>query len=74
MKLHPMSGAGRIKGDATDSHGAYVEMKDANVSFTLTGPMLKKAWQEAVRQDQTECRFIIVFANGFKLDGIVERT
>ena len=73
MTLTPMSGAGRIKGDAIDANNAYVEIKDANASYTLTGQTLHKAWIEAVRNDHTECRFIIKFANGLKLDGVVTK-
>ena len=74
MILHPMSGAGRIKGDASTADGAYVEIKDANKSYTLTGDDLKKAWTEAVRAEHSGCLFIITFANGMRLTGVVERS
>lgn len=74
MTLHPMSGAGRIKGDASTADNAYVEIKDANRSYTLTGATLEKAWKEAVRDGHTECQFIITFTNGYRLTGRVERT
>lgn len=57
-----MSGAGSIKGDAVrKSDNAYVEIKDANRTFTLSAAKLLKAWREAVHQGNDSCEWIIQF-------------
>lgn len=61
MKLTPMSGAGRTKGDAKSADGAYVEIKDANRTFTLSAEKLLKSWKESVRQGDEACEWLIIF-------------
>lgn len=56
-----MSGAGRIKGDAITSDNQYVEIKDANKSFTLTAKMLHDSWVQAMKQGRTGVKWIIQF-------------
>jgi len=58
-KVHPASGALRIKNDASDDEVLY-EIKDANKSYTLTAGDLHQLWKEAVKQDK-EPVFIVQF-------------
>jgi hypothetical protein len=62
VRLHPNSGAGRIKEDASDET-RVVEFKDASKSFTLNGADLLGTFQRAVRQGKDSV-WIITFANG----------
>jgi hypothetical protein len=48
-RVHPMSGAGRIKADGSDDDYLY-EIKDANKSFTLKSDDLRFLYAEAVKQ------------------------
>lgn len=72
MRLTPGSGAGRMKGDARDSGGAYVEMKDANRSYTMSAEEFLTSWKRAVREG-IECKWIIKFKNGITCRITVER-
>ena len=58
-KVHPASGALRIKHDASDDEVLY-EIKDANKSFTLTASDLHQLWKEASKQSK-EPVFIVQF-------------
>jgi len=71
-KLHPMSGAGYIKGDGSDDERSY-EVKDANKSFTLKSNDLKKHWKESTHVGKDAC-MVITFANGFSLVGTIVPT
>lgn len=60
-RLHPMSGAGRIKDDmSTDDH--IIEAKDANLSYTLKSSDLDGLFRRAVQQGK-EPLFIVTFKN-----------
>jgi hypothetical protein len=48
-RVHPRSGAGNIKWDASDEETIY-EMKDAMKSHTLSGALLEKLFLDATRQ------------------------
>lgn len=66
VRLHPNSGAGRIKEDASDE-ARVVEFKTANKSFTLSGDDLLGTFQRAVRQGKDSV-WIITFANGIEAE------
>lgn len=61
-RLHPNSGAGRIKEDASDEDYLY-EIKDANKVFTLNAADLMTSFVRAVRQGKDSVWFIR-FTNG----------
>ena len=61
-RLHPNSGAGKIKDDASNEDTVY-EFKNANRSFTLNGSDLSATHARAVRQGK-EGVWVITFANG----------
>ncbi|CAB4176761.1 hypothetical protein UFOVP978_60 [uncultured Caudovirales phage] len=67
-----MSGAGRIKRDASDSE-RLVEIKDANRVYQVSAADIKSLHHEASVQGK-EAVFLIVFKNGFELEGIVRRS
>ena len=56
-RVHPNSGALRIKHDASDDETLY-EIKDANKSYSLKADDLNTLWTRAVR-DQREPVFIV---------------
>jgi len=58
-KVHPASGALRIKHDASDDEVLY-EIKDANKSYSLKASELHELWLEAVKQDK-EPVFLVQF-------------
>ena len=58
-KVHPNSGALRIKHDASDDETLY-EIKDANKSFTLKAEDLNTLWVRAVRESK-EPVFIVEY-------------
>ena len=58
-KLHPNSGALRIKHDASDKDTLY-EIKDSNKSYSLSASELNTLWVRAVRESK-EPVFIIKF-------------
>lgn len=58
-KLHPNSGALRIKHDASDSETLY-EIKDANKTYSLSADELNTLWVRAMRETK-EPVFIIKF-------------
>jgi hypothetical protein len=61
VRLHPNSGAGKIKDDASDED-RLVEFKDANISHTLNANDLDVLFRRAVAQGK-EAQYIILFAN-----------
>lgn len=72
-RLTPNSGAGRIKGDArTAGDGNYLEIKDANKSYTMNAEELLTSWIRASREG-VGCEWLIVFKNGVKCRIQVER-
>ena len=48
-RLHPASGALRVKNDASDKEKVY-EIKDANKTYTMKGSELRDLWRNAVKQ------------------------
>lgn len=64
LRLHPMSGAGRIKEDASDEE-RVVEIKNASKSFTLNAADLNATFNRAVRAGKDSV-WIIRFANGIE--------
>lgn len=58
-RVHPRSGAGNIKWDASDADTLY-EMKDANKSHTLQASLLKRLFLSATRQSK-EAVYVIYF-------------
>jgi hypothetical protein len=73
LRLHPASGAGRIKHDASDE-GTVVEFKQAERSFTLQGKYLEGLFKEATRQDKTAIMEINFKQAGITATLIVRRT
>lgn len=61
-RLHPMSGAGSIKGDGSDDEHHY-EVKDANKSYTLSGEYIRTHYREAIAEAK-EAIMLVHFANG----------
>ena len=60
-KVHPASGALRIKNDASDKEKLY-EVKDANKTYTLKGSELLSLWKNAIVQ-MKEPVFIVYFTD-----------
>lgn len=58
-RLHPMSGAGRIKDDASSDDIQY-EFKNVAKTHTLNGWSLDGLFVRAIRQDK-EARYIVYF-------------
>lgn len=58
-RLHPRSGAGRIKDDAS-TDDTIIEIKDADRSHTLKGSVLDSLFRRAVRQGK-EAQYVIYF-------------
>ena len=58
-RVHPNSGALRIKHDASDKETLY-EIKDANKTYTLKAEELNELWVRAARDVKTP-EFVIVF-------------
>lgn len=61
-RLHPNSGAGRIKEDASDDN-RLIEIKEAGKTHTLSAKELEVSWRRAVHQNKTSVR-ILKFGNG----------
>lgn len=70
-RLHPMSGAGRIKQDYSDDQ-SVTEHKRASKSFTLKLSDVRDAHKNAALQGKTS-EWVIEFP-GYTLRGTVERT
>ena len=58
-RLHPMSGAGSIKDDASNDRYQY-EFKNALKSHTLVGKALLDLWRRAVAEAK-DARYVIYF-------------
>ena len=58
-RVHPRSGAGSIKDDASDDDTQY-EIKDANKSYTLNATELLTLWRRAVQRGK-DAKFVIYF-------------
>lgn len=58
-RLHPRSGAGNIKDDAS-TDDAVLEIKDAMKSHTLQGAALDKLFRRATRQGK-DAKYIVYF-------------
>ena len=70
-RLHPNSGAGRIKYDYSDADAIF-EHKDATLTHALNAKFLLGFFRAASRQG-TRAVYVVQFANGIKLTGYVER-
>lgn len=66
-----MSGAGRIKRDASDQD-QLVEIKDANKTYSISAADMKSLHHEASIQGKQPV-ILIVFTNGYEVEGIVKR-
>jgi DNA-binding helix-hairpin-helix protein with protein kinase domain len=60
-RVHPNSGALRIKHDASDDDTLY-EIKDANKTYTLAGKELLELWKRSAQQLK-EPLFIVYFTD-----------
>lgn len=60
-RVHPRSGAGKIKWDASDEETLY-EMKDANKTHQLSGELLKRLHLAAIQQGKT-AEYVIYFTD-----------
>jgi hypothetical protein len=69
-KPHPMSGAGRIKGDGSDEYVLY-ELKEASKSFNLSRALVQMMWNAGARQHKEPV--IIVDFPGFRCTIRLER-
>lgn len=58
-RVHPNSGALRIKHDASDSEILY-EIKDANKTYTLSGKELLELWKRSA-MELKEPQFVVYF-------------
>lgn len=65
-RLHPMSGAGSIKDDASNDETIF-EFKDANRTHTLASRDLRALVVRAVRQGK-DARYVVTFADGTVAD------
>ncbi len=65
-KLHSNSGAGPVKGDASDENNLY-EIKDANLSHTLSSKDLETLWKNACNQGK-DPHYVIYFSGGLVAD------
>lgn len=68
-KVHPNSGAGRIKNDASNDEDDF-EFKLANRSHTITSAELHKLYSDAARKGRG-AMYVIEFTNGMVLEGRV---
>lgn len=60
-RLHPNSGAGRIKHDAS-TEDQLIEIKDSKVSYTLNKKYLEELWTVATRQGK-EPLLVVAFGD-----------
>ena len=70
-KVHPASGALRIKHDASDDEILY-EIKDANKTHTIKVDELLSVWKEAAMAEK-EAVYLVKFTNGITLYGVIEK-
>lgn len=69
LRLHPRSGAGRIKDDAS-SDDKVVEFKDAYKTHALKGDDLDKLLRRATQQGK-DAEYVVYF-NGFDLTATIK--
>lgn len=62
-RVHPRSGAGRIKNDGSTKESDFEVKHTGRSSFTLKGADLRKSWVDSVRAGKEEMRWVIEFAN-----------
>jgi len=60
-RVHPRSGAGRIKNDGSTREADFEVKHTARSSFTLKGEELKKSWVQAVRSGKEQMMWVIEF-------------
>lgn len=65
-RLHPMSGAGRIKDDASNDEAVF-EFKDANRTHTLKSAELRPLIRRAIQQGK-DARYVVTFTDGVVAD------
>lgn len=70
-RLHPNSGAGRIKFDYSNEETIF-EHKDATKTHTLNGGFLMAFFRMAAKQNK-EAVYVVEFANGIVLSGKLTR-
>lgn len=71
-RLHPRSGAGKIKDDASTDE-AVVEIKDANLTHTVKGESLDHLLRRAISQGK-DAEYVIYFtAHNLTLTGKITR-
>ena len=70
-KVHPASGALRIKHDASDETTLY-EIKDANKTHTIKAVELLSVWKEAAMAEK-EAVYLVKFTNGITLFGVIQK-
>jgi len=66
-----MSGAGRIKQDASDTEH-LVEVKDANRSYTVKAVDIRSLHHEASIQGKQPV-LLVVFTNGYEMEAVIRR-
>lgn len=69
-RLHPMSGAGRIKGDYSDGDYVY-EHKSVNKQFTLKLVDIKSLWKSSTKTGKTPV-WVVEFPDGYVASITVE--
>ncbi|CAB5220303.1 hypothetical protein UFOVP238_20 [uncultured Caudovirales phage] len=62
-RLHPMSGAGRIKGDYSDDDHVY-EHKSVGKQFTLRGVDVASLWKSSTKTGKTPV-WVVEFPDGY---------
>ena len=71
-RLHPNSGAGRIKFDFSNAETIF-EHKDAGKTHSLNAAFLMDLFRKATRQSK-DAVYIVQFENGIRIVGRIERT
>lgn len=70
-RLHPNSGAGKIKFDFSNEDTIF-EHKDAAKSHSLNAAVLLDLFRHSARQGKSAC-YVVQFENGIRLVGYLER-
>lgn len=70
-RVHPGSGSGRIKYDASTTETLY-EFKEVAKSHTLKGDYLEEIFVTATRQGK-DAIYVVSFGNGITLEGRLSR-
>lgn len=73
LRLHPASGAGSIKHDASDDE-VLMEYKTCNKSFTLSGKYLSDLYVQGVRQGKDSMMRIEFEHDGVTVEMLIRRT